>query len=293
MKSVRCFGETKFFRQCPRHLVIASTENEQQSYCWEHMDQRQIRIEEEEAIRNHADFSDELQWEPIGAFISNREELLVEAAMQMQRETANQEEGGRGRLQSITEDEQNVHTPEIQYGSNESIKKLKRWAQENNIETERDLYQVISTSLFVEPSETESLALDHIQHCYQWNDDTNMFGVTYPQLSSWVWARVNRDHENRELLRERFFEEVSESAGQCLNGNMARLVNVFAAIDPEMSPQECGISKEQLQFLVAKAVKDSKNCAQAIDAATELLKLASVPIHEWNDWLESVKENFE
>jgi hypothetical protein len=103
---------------------------------------------------------------------------------------------------------------------------------------------------------------------------------------------VDREHENRDLLRERFFEEVADSSGQCLNGNMARLLNVFAAIDLEMSPQEVCLSREQLQSLVAKAVDSSKTVDDALELVYELLERASVNFDERRGWIDCVREAF-
>jgi hypothetical protein len=299
-KSCRCFGETKFFRQCLRYIVVDCSVKI--CYCWEHEYQRDVRLEEQEIKIKHVE-KDQLiidDWEPIGAFISNRDELLLDAAATASLILEESKEKENRRLADFADDEQNVHTPEIQFGVNESIKKLKRWAMENGVKLQMDLLSTIQKSLLVEPSEIECQALEHIAHCYQWNDETSMFACTYPQLASWVWARVDREHENRELLRMRFFEEVSESAGQCLNGNMARLINIFAAIDPEMSPQDCGgdrnedyISKEQLQYLISSKLKDYTHYEPAKKAVEALLKQARVPLKEWDDWLESVKEYYE
>jgi hypothetical protein len=40
--SVRCFGETKFFRQCPRYIIT----NNEHCFCWEHSEQTKVRLHE-------------------------------------------------------------------------------------------------------------------------------------------------------------------------------------------------------------------------------------------------------
>ena len=119
-----------------------------------------------------------------------------------------------------------------------------------------------------------------------------MFGVTYPQLASWVWARVTRENENRELLMERFFEEVEESSGQCLNGNMARLMNVFSAIDIEMSPQQIGLTREQVQNLIFNCVNKYENIEDAIKETKSILFQGNIPSSEWKSWIDAVEELF-
>lgn len=278
MQSVRCFGETKFFRQCPRYICVPKDDQANPCFCWEHKDQREVRLEEVEMQRNNGH---EDEWAPLGAYLTNRENITDAAPPQ-----------NPSRLRELASDEQNVHTAEVQLGVSGAIKRLREWSETNRIKTERDLATLIASTLYSEPDETESKALEHLSHCYQWNDDTRMFGTTYPQLASWVWARVDREHENRDLLRERFFEEVADSSGQCLNGNMARLLNVFAAIDLEMSPQEVCLSREQLQSLVAKAVDSSKTVDDALELVYELLERASVNFDERRGWIDCVREAF-
>lgn len=284
MQSVRCFGETKFFRQCPQHLVTPR-ENSEPCFCWEHQGQREVRLFEVEAQR--ADTEGAPDWAPMGAFLTNREAAVDSDAFARAPLPLVLDD----RLAELAKDDQNVHTAEVQLGVSGSIRRLRAWAA--HIKIEKDLPALILHSCTdADASDTLSAALEHLQHCYQWNDDTLMFGVTYPQLASWVWARVDRPHENRELLRERFFEEVAESAGQCLNGNMARLVNVFAAIDLEMSPQEVRMSREQLQHLVSRAVQGAKDAGEAVREVLELLRSANVPEPEQAGWLESVRDAF-
>ncbi len=278
MRGVRCFGETKFFRQCPRHVVNYLLDGP--CFCWEHINQREIRIGEISKQTEHT--REELEWAPLGAFSSN---YLDDYAVNEITET---------RLFDISLDDQNVHTPEIQQSVGKSIKKLGEWAKQEKIKTEKNLHRVILSTIVIEQDELVSKALAHIEHCYQWSDDTSMFGTTYPQLASWVWARVNSNQELKEILQERFFEEVAESEGQCLNGNMARLINVFAALDLEMSPQETRtfIDKDEMQRSISIVLKETEDMREALEKVKDLLKLGQVPPHEFKHWLQSVEENY-
>jgi hypothetical protein len=273
MQSRRCYGETKFFRQCPRYVAASTLEH---CFCYEHVDQRHVRLAEIHNQKN--DGHDDISWAPLGFFETNRPKKTIINHI------------SDNRLKELTSDDQNVHTAEVQQGVGAAIKRLRTWARFMNIKTERDLASLVEKSCGND--ELGLRAVEHLRHCYQWNDETLMFGVTYPQLASWVWARIHIDSENRDLLIERFFEEVTESSGQCLNGNMARLMNVFAALDLEMSPQEVFLSREQLQALTAKAVAESKEIEEALQTVTELLERANVEKNERQNWLQSVKEAF-
>ena len=276
MKGVRCFGETKFFKRCPRHIVY----QEEPSFCWEHINQRDIR--NEEILKQKEHLTEELEWAPLGAFSSNYLDDYAQAEIT---ET---------RLFDISLDDQNVHTQEIQQSVGKSLKNLSEWATLNKIKTEKNLHRVILSSIIIETDDIVSRALAHIEHCYQWNDNTTMFGTTYPQLASWVWARVNFNSDLKSILQERFFEEVAESEGMCLNGNMARLMNVFAAIDVEMSPQETRLSidREEMQRSICLVLKDTSDLTEALDKVKNLLRLGQVPQSEFRFWLQSVEENY-
>lgn len=268
MISIRCFGETKFFRQCPRYVT---SDTQTHCFCWEHDDQRAARSKD-------LAISDE--WKPLGFHQTNN--LIVNLKIN---------EASDQRLRELSEDDQNVHTAEVQQGVGNAIRKLSEWAAVKKVKTERNLPALIK-SFVKNDNETGKRAVAHLHHCYQWNDNTLMFGVTYPQLASWVWARINIHNENKELLRERFFEEVADSAGQCLNGNMARLMNVFSALDVEMSPQETFLTRDQLQALTAKVVYESKCIENALRAVSNLLEKANVKAEERSGWLQSVIEAF-
>ena len=300
-KSVRCNGENKFFKQCPLYIVYTALTNNTQDeinekcYCWEHAWQNNLRSEEIKLELNlMGKLSD--QWRPLGAFMTNNN-LFFEGNDnqdynqnddQDYNQDYNQEQKNK-RLEEIANDDQNVHTPEIQSNVNDAIRRLEKWAK--NKKPYKDLSIVVIQEADLE-NEIHIQAIDHIRHCYLWSDDTQMFSITYPQLATWVWERVTRPSENRDILIERFFEEVQESKGQCLNGNMARLMNVFAAIDPEMSPQSDDIiTKEQLQYMIASTIK-LPTVQLALQEAQEILERARLPKEEWNDWLESIKESF-
>jgi hypothetical protein len=252
-------GETKFFKQCSRIVVGDSP-----AFCWEHAPQERVRANEQS----------EGEWRPIGAY------PLKPAS----------DETNPARLKALAVDDQNVHTPEVQGGVSAAIRKLWTWAQSQKIKTEHDLVSTILKKIKYAQNATQAAALAHLRACYSYHDDTLMFGVTYPMLASWVWARIL--HSKNDVLMDRFFEEVKDSAGQCLNGNMARLMNVFAAIDEDLSPQDAQpeVSKESLQVLVAKAVDSDMDLSELMNAVQTLLQKAGVPTEEWGIWIDAVIE---
>lgn len=300
--SVRCFGETKFFRQCPRYVVVdagVAAGAGAPCFCWEHVSQTAPRLEEVAAIRRHQNREHvaDAEWAPLGAFLTNHADAMGGAPAAQRHDDMEPIDAGvrAGRLHDLASDSQNVHTAEVQLGVNAAIGRLRQWAQAHGVTVERDLAARVAEVLGWAPSDVHIGALQHLQHCYQWGDDTLMFGTTYPQLASWVWARVNAGGENAALLRERFFEEVFESRGQCLNGNMARLMNVFAAIDPEMSPQrdmDDVMSSQELQARVYAATRNNP-LEGALAEVEALLDLAAVPAAARAGWLDAVRSVYD
>jgi hypothetical protein len=124
-------------------------------------------------------------------------------------------------------------------------------------------------------------------NCYQFTDNTKMFGTTYPNLASWVWARIHQAHDHRDTLIQRFYEEVSESAGECLNGNMVRLMNVFAALDPELSYQSSPSHEFQMSAL-AKEVEEGLPIRVAFHRAQTILNRAGIYDRDMDPWLEGL-----
>ena len=271
--SVRCFGENKFFKQCPTYIVV---ENDgQPCFCWEHINQEVVRNQELD-LQKEKGYENE--WEPLGAYTTNNA-IFPEIKVQ------------EHRLEEMAKDDQNVHTPEVQMGVHDAIRRLEKWA--NNMKAYKDL----ATLVYAETDPHDIIhigAIEHLQHCYLWNDDTKMFGTTYPKLATWVWERIQKSIEFKDELIQRFLEEVYESKGQCLNGNMARLMNVFVALDPEMSPQaDDTISNYQVQNLIAAACKNAESFEEARHEASLILQRARIDENKWDEWLVAVRENFD
>jgi hypothetical protein len=192
-------------------------------------------------------------------------------------------------MKELAEDDQNVHTPEVKTGVNTVIRKIEKWARQRGVRTERDLAGCILRQ-FPDPDITQRAAIEHLMNCYRWNDNTEMFGVTYPQLASWVWARIQLPHEHKDLLFQRFFEEVSASSGQCLNGNMVRLMNTFACIDKDLSYQSAP-SLQDLMAALGKEVEEGLPIRIGLERAEVILREAGLTdMKDMDPWFESICE---
>ena len=259
MNSVRCHGENKFFQRCPRYVMTDAAE----ALCWEHTAPTQRVVEPVSHVREMQPLRIEPQRLP-----------------EVRQVTATD------RLKELVQDEENVHTPEVQVGMNLVIRKLEEWARRHNIQKSKDLAMEVLQATD-NPTPVQSRAIEHLMNCYNIGDTTRMFGTTYPHLASWVWARIHQDHEHRETLIQRFYEEVSESAGECLNGNMMRLMNVFAALDPDLSYQSSPSHEFQMSAL-AKEVEEGLPVAAAFHRAEKILNRAGIFGRNMDPWLEGL-----
>ena len=219
------------------------------------------------------------------------------------------------RLKQLSLDEQNVHTPEVQNKVLISIRLLKSWASISKVDSAiHNLPAIIAGfySAFFEFSENKEIvlylkknnevikdAIGHLYECYDTSDSVEMFGFTYPQVTSWVWCRITRsgvDKGTKIQLLFRFLEEIADSKGQCLNGNIARLIAVFDGLDFEISEtsktETDTISAEQLQHLISKEIYVTGNKHSMLENINNLLNKVFPVLSEEKklEWIHSVKE---
>jgi hypothetical protein len=152
------------------------------------------------------------------------------------------------------------------------------------------------------PSKTEKDCLDHLNRVYSIDDKESVLGITFPILSSWVWQRVvqTQDLERRSELVKRFVEEMAESKGLCLQGNITRLMNVFSGLDAEVSLQDVDlfdtgpISDSYMQQQTAAAVtrfgKKLISYEELIATVHVLMKRANASKEVLEDWLAAIDD---
>lgn len=256
---MKCPGKDKFGKECTVYLRPNET------FCWKHMEN-----ENNNNNNNNDNHNKNNKKQKLNLKIDNK------------------------RLETLANDDENVHTPEIQIPLIRKLKELQSYAKGMKINAELYLPDMIAS--MIEPEEinvTTELALEHLRHCFQQIDSTKIFDLTYQEVCTYVWFRINymfqENEEKLKLLRERFFQEVSESIGQCLNGNIARLMNVFSGVDDEMSIQFATITKDQFVNLLLENI-DLLTPEMAMQRCYQLLQKAQIPEDEWGYWIDAVRE---
>jgi hypothetical protein len=380
LKSFRCLGETRTGRQCSQRCV--SLPNENFSFCAEHEVQRSIRLIDFHAQGIMFENAESYIWRRLGIGDSEQTESNLVKQVRQERN-----------LKDLSDDDENIHTIEIQRPLMQAISSLRIWAQSLNITTEVNLGKSVESflklnylqkqqeqdlqvqvqkqerkvpkenepkkinsssstinnikftqtivnefwtgsiktisstnvtstnsnlaNLVITPSlksdttlnsksieftKIEKDCIDHLNRVYSVDDTETVLGITFPVLATWVWNRVikTEDKERKNELVKRFIEEMAESKGLCLQGNLTRLMNVFSGLDAEMSIQEVDIfdtgpiSQSYMQQQVSAAVtrfsKKLITYEELLKTVHSLMKRSNASKEVLDDWLKAIDD---
>lgn len=118
------------------------------------------------------------------------------------------------------------------------------------------------------------------------NSDEEVFGVkpwiVIYKTCQWAWERPVE--EQKEIFK-RLLEEAYEGRDMCIQGKVARFVNVLSGFHPDI---RVGISgKELLQDRMARlAQREGMDPEARIEEGRGILRDAAVPEADWEAWLE-------
>ena len=365
LKSYRCLGETRNGRQCSQRCV--SQVGEDFSFCAEHENQRSSRLSDFQAQggRNALTYV----WRRLGVAVEDEGSEVLEPQRGQEKKRRTERN-----LRDLADDDENIHTIEIQRPLVQAISMLRTWAESptKKVKIEENLGKTVHEYLalrvekenvkeivkqhnkvkvelkpskkFTEtvvnefwrgsmktvasfkenekekeketekekerergkveyiPSRTEKDCIDHLNRVYSIDDKESVLGITFPVLASWVWQRVvqTQDAERRSELVKRFVEEMAESKGLCLQGNITRLMNVFSGLDAEVSLQDVDlfdtgpISDSYMQQQTAAAVtrfgKKLISYEELIATVHVLMKRANASKEVLDDWLGAIND---
>jgi hypothetical protein len=316
------------------------------SFCSEHESQRSIRLVDFSAQQADAE---NYSWRRLGIGGEEQREKEDEPKKRKERD-----------LKELADDDENIHTIEIQRPLVQAISTLRKWAEDKKITVEPHLDQTVEAYLmstrkicvtqkdkdtlpktkkytdsvvtefwkgsvhtistlklqkqkkdsevpleskfeFV-PTQIQKDCIDHLRRVYSIDDKESVLGITFPQLSSWVWHRVlsTQEKDRKDELVNRFVEEMAESKGLCLQGNLTRLVNVFSGFDAEVSLQDVDlfdtgpISLSYMQQQVAAAVtrfsKKVISYDELLNTVKILMKRANASKEVEEDWMNAIND---
>jgi hypothetical protein len=147
-----------------------------------------------------------------------------------------------------------------------------------------DAFQIKETVRF--GPETKDKAITEITNDYY---VTVAFGVQYGDLLDRVWATIRQHPETVQLIR-RLAQEVCDGYKKCVNGKIARLVNVLQGFDTELDEAVAGgpPPKEAFQAKFATLLRLPVEERRA--AALEVFHEYQIPEAERATWLEPLLE---
>lgn len=139
---------------------------------------------------------------------------------------------------TVYTDRQNVHTTEIQSSIAKNIEKL---ISETKTHIPKDFAQIHVEILRL----VDRMKLDEKQRKLVFrslnriNVDTTEFtklNLTLAEVTVHIWDHIHVKHiDKKDLLEERFIQELLDMADTCASGHIARLVNVLSVVDNDLS----------------------------------------------------------
>lgn len=110
--------------------------------------------------------------------------------------------------------------------------------------------------------------------------DTHAFGYSYAIVLDHIWAYI-RNHEHKEELIKRLYEEVVSGIGACPNGKMCHIMNVVQGYDDSIT---MFVSKDAFQSKMASLAK--LPIEERLEKAKQAFQEYHIPEEEQEAWLE-------
>jgi hypothetical protein len=102
--------------------------------------------------------------------------------------------------------------------------------------------------------------------------------------SVWQYIKASPDAED---LKKILASEMQDNIGMCAQGNLSRLCNVLAGYMDGIGVQE---SVAEIMGRLLPPLMEIEDEKQRIDAAVVILKEHKVPVSNWDDWLDALRE---
>lgn len=177
-------------------------------------------------------------------------------------------------LQRLAQDNQNVHTKEVNEQTTETqeflLKTLVPKGQDTLVELESAWYE----------KETKKVMKD-IRMYYKLLDNDHL----YQRVLDGLWAHI-QEHPHRSELIERLWEEATESVTKCYHGHMSRLSNVLVGFTDEVKADvPVGeILQQKIAVIAEKQIPTTHKVGEAWAVFEEL----HVPMVERDAWIEAL-----
>jgi hypothetical protein len=194
-------------------------------------------------------------------------------------------------LHNLANDRQNVHTASVSRQTNELQKKILELGGNDTRKTTAPTMCLANwlLSKHVVFAEVPALSADILKY-YSMKKVITADDWLYRRLFNAVFQIIqhtdDEDGKRKELMK-RFAEECKESTGMCTMGHLARLCNVFAGFDDELSPP-VPVTELLQQKIGAISLMDV-SVEEKLRLASELFAELKVPDADQVVWREALE----
>ena len=182
-------------------------------------------------------------------------------------------------LRAFSQDHENIQRATIQSATRTTLAYLMEQPLGHDQETVKEI--------------CEELIGKYAEHCkdvlFQLGNDifdnVTSFGYSYAEVLDHVWAII-RNHEHKQELIQRFYEEVENGIDSCANGKMCHLMNVLQGFDERVT---MNVSKDAFQSKMASLT--TLPAEEREQAAKQVMDEYSIPENEREEWISALLEH--
>lgn len=190
-------------------------------------------------------------------------------------------------LQAFATDSENVHRSSVQTTTQKGLDVLMRRQTLIDQETLPEIIAAFQIKEHVRfGTDAKDKAITELTNDYY---ITVAFGVSYGDVLDRVWATIRQKDEPNQLIR-RLAQEICEGYKKCVNGKIARLVNVLRGFDEELDNAMTGGMAPREAFQAKFATLLRLPIAERRSAALEIFQEYQIPEAERPTWLEPLLE---
>lgn len=181
------------------------------------------------------------------------------------------------RSRNIYNDGQSVHDPHIQQSVQKSLANL-----------QADPVCVLDLRA-IEESGIDKQAYNLLQRYCKDPSPHSDFGLSYAELLTYVWARIDRSEHRTEMIRV-LGEQVIDGIGMCFTGIFNRLISVLSGFYPDITIEIAGAAQINAIIAVTRRQVEPYTTAKHIAIVKTRLEELSLDSEQIQPWLDAIQE---
>jgi hypothetical protein len=188
-------------------------------------------------------------------------------------------------LRAFGTDSENVHRSSVQTATQKGLEILMRRQVQIDQETLPEIIAAFQTTVKF-GTDARDKAITELTNDYYL---TVAFSVSYSDVLDCVWSTIRQNAEPVQLIR-RLAQEICEGYKKCVNGKIARLVNVLRGFDAELDDAMTGMPPPREAFQAKFATLLRLRIEERRAAALNVFQEYQIPEDEQPAWLEPLLE---